>query len=251
MRRLLSIISLIVISLNVLAQTTDRVELPKQSKGEMIIGHTGFTLSYDIKTHCPKWVAWELTAEEVGGQVPRSKDFLPDSELPVAHQVEGTDYRGSGYDRGHMCPAADMKWSVESMRECFYMSNMCPQDRTLNGVAWERLESACRRWAQSEGCIYIVCGPIFYPDSSVVTIGPASREIRVPDAFYKVVLSLRPGHEKAIGFIYRNDASRQVMGEVCCSVDDVEAITGFDFFPAIDDDLERKVEAMCKLSDWK
>lgn len=242
---------MMVCSLCASAQGGRHVELPKQTAEDLIVEHSGFTLSYDITTHCPRWVAWELTAEELNGDVPRSKDFLPDPLIPTAHRVEGTDYRGSGYDRGHMCPAADMKWSVESMRECFYMSNMCPQDRTLNGVAWERLESACRRWANTEGSVYIVCGPIFYPDSAAVVIGPASRKIRVPDAFFKVVLSLRPGHEKAIGFIYRNDASRQAMGEVCCSVDEVEAITGYDFFSSIDDDLEAKVESNANLSIWR
>ena len=250
MKIILSVILLILFSLSTIAQTV-RLELPSLSEGETIIEHTGYTLSFDEQTLCPKWVAWELTAEEVVGVVPRSKDFFPDPLLPVALQVQPTDYRGFGYDRGHMCPAADMKWSAEAMHECFYMSNMCPQDRTLNGVGWERLESACRRWAQQEGSVFIVCGPVYYPDSTVQTIGPMERKIRVPDAFFKVVLSTRTDHEKALGFVYINDSRKQNMGEVCCSVDEIEKITGYDFFPSLEDGLEKRVESMNKLSVWK
>lgn len=231
---------------------TRNLELPAKLKGvpERIINHEGYTLSFNKDTKCPNWVAWELTAEETQGTVARSQEFFADPDIPPYLRIEPTEYRGSGYDRGHMCPAADMKWSVKAMRECFYMTNMCPQNHNLNGGAWEKLESACRRWAQQEGRIYIVCGPIYHKDRKKVTIGK-EQQIRVPDAFFKVVLSVKPGQEKAIGFIYRNDESRQPMGEVCCSVDDVEELTGYDFFVNLDKDTEKRVEASYKLSTWK
>ncbi len=133
--------------------------------------------------------AWELTAEETQGTEPRSNDFLVDPKIPRNNQVTTYDYRGSGYDRGHMCPAGDMKWSREAMTQCFYMSNMCPQNKTLNGGPWEKLESSCRRWAKQEGKIYIVCGPIFTKGKNTMTIGNEHR-ICIPDAYFKVVLSV-------------------------------------------------------------
>lgn len=233
------------------AQTTRKLELPEKLNGvpERIIEHEGYTVSFNRETNNPNWVAWELTAEETYGDVRRSNNFMPDPEVPQNHQVTTYDYKNSGYDRGHMCPAADMKWSVDAMRECFYMSNICPQNHSLNAGAWEKLEAACRRWAQKEGKVYIACGPIYKKGRKIVTIGQ-NHIIRVPDAFFKVVLSVRKGHEKAIGFYYYNDDSRQPMGDACASVDDIEEITGMNFFYNLSDELEEKVESTFKLSKW-
>lgn len=225
--------------------------LPVTPKGVpgSIISHRGYTLSYNTSTNCPNWVAWELTDQETQGTISRSPNFFPDPDVPEANRVEPTDYRGSGYDRGHMCPAADMKWSEQAMHDCFYMSNICPQDRSLNGGAWERLETACRRWARQEGEVYIICGPIFHNPRKSPTIGEDHR-VKVPDAFFKVILSLRPGHEKAIGFLFANDNSRQALGEVCCSVDTIEELTGYDFFPKLDKNRQSQLESTFKLSKW-
>ena len=113
------------------------LEQPAPLKGvpERIVRHTGYVLSFNSQTLCPNWSAWELTAAETEGTERRFTEFLPDPQLPVAQQVTTYDYKGSGYDRGHMCPSADMKWSPVAQRECFYLSNICPQDRSLNSGA--------------------------------------------------------------------------------------------------------------------
>lgn len=229
-----------------------KMEQPAKLKKtpEIVITHKAYTLSYNIKTNTPNWVAWELTADEASAtRVRRSKDFFPDPQVPRKNRLEGWAYKGTGYDRGHMCPAGDNKWDVEAMNECFYMSNMCPQDRTLNGTWWEHLESACRRWAVKEGSVYIVCGPV-YKNAAPRMVGNGV-DVAVPDGFFKVVLSLRKGKEKAIGFYYSNDGSRQTMSDAACSVDEIEKITGMDFFPMLDDKLERRVESEYKLSAWQ
>lgn len=245
------LILLLLSAVNIAFGQQEKLEVPVKINGnpELIINHTGYTLSYNRKTNCPNWVAWELTAEEVDGTVERSTEFLPDPKLPSAYQVASSDYKNSGYDRGHMCPAGDMKWGIEAMKESFYMSNMCPQNHTLNGGAWERLESACRRWARQEGKVYIVCGPLYNKTTRTRSIGK-DHTILVPDAFFKVVLSTRKGHEKAIGFFFLNTDSKQTMGEACTSVDEIERITGYDFFPILVDKLEDKVESKFKLSSW-
>lgn len=118
---------------------------------EQIIVHTGYRLSFNRETLCPNWVAWELTAQETQGSAQRSNDFRPDPAVPFRHQVTTEDYKHCGYDRGHMCPSADMKWSPVAQSECFFMSNICPQLHSLNAGGWEKLERACRRWAKREG----------------------------------------------------------------------------------------------------
>ena len=232
------------------ARTPLEQPAPLRGVPERIVRHTGYVLSFNSQTLCPNWSAWELTAAETEGTERRFTEFLPDPQLPVAQQVTTYDYKGSGYDRGHMCPSADMKWSPVAQRECFYLSNICPQDRSLNSGAWSKLEKACRRWAQQEGKVYIVCGPVFDKQRKHLTIGRDLR-IQVPNGFFKVVLSTRQGGEKAIGFYYSNRDSRQTMDEAAMSVDQVEQLTGMDFFPQLNDALEKRVEAAYNLRAWR
>lgn len=229
-----------------------RVELPALTqKDSLLINHTGFILSYNLDTNCPNWVAWDLTEEEAySTQFKRSNDFRGDTMVPPLHRVEGYDYKQTGFDRGHMCPAGDMKWNASAMSECFLMSNICPQIPVLNQQWWEHLESACRRWASQEGCVYICCGPIYNNQSEARFIGEEVK-IRVPDAFFKVVVSLRQGKEKGIGFYYRNDDTHQTMGSAAMSIDQVEELTGYDFFSELPDEVEKRIESQNKLSNWR
>ncbi len=214
-----------------------------------LISHEGYVLLFDRKTNTPRWVAWQLDAEETEGDVSRSEyEFVPDEALPGAHQVTTYDYRGSGFDRGHMCPAADMKWSEQAMYDCHYMSNICPQVSKLNQVYWERLESSCRRWASQEGSLYIVCGPV-YSKKRKQWIGEDHR-VAVPDAFFKVVLSLNKETAKGIGFYYTNSESQQTMESAARTIDEIETITGLDFFSELPDDQEQVLEAMNDLRSW-
>lgn len=234
----------------VAAAAQGTVEIPTAPARGPIVRHTGYTLAYDTAANCPQWVAWCLTADEAAGDAAqRTDDFRPDASLPPQYRVTTDAYRRSGYDRGHLCPAADMKWSPEAMADCFYMSNICPQAPVLNQRWWEHVERACRRWAAREGEVYVCCGPIFRPGAAPRHIGGEPR-VRVPDAFFKVVLSLAPGREKAIAFLYANDASRQPMEQAATTVDSMEAVTGYDFFPALDDALETRLESSANLRAW-
>ena len=225
-------------------------ELPAPRKGEnMIIHHTAYTLSYNKEHNTPNWVAWELTRAETRGNGQRSREFFPDPKLDIRYQVTDDDYRGSHYDRGHMCPAGDNKWDGHAMTECFYLSNMCPQNHEFNSNSWESLESACRRWARKEGSIYIVCGPIYDAHRKQKTIG-REHKVSVPNGFFKCVLSLRNGKEKAIGFVYQHNEQYQSMESVATTVDAVEELTGYDFFSSVSKELQNHVEAMCNLTEW-
>ena len=146
-----------------------------------------------------------------------------------------------------MCPAGDNKWDAKAMQESFLFTNVCPQNHALNKYEWNDLEKLCRQWAQRYGAVDVVCGPIYYSNAPVRTIG--RNKVRVPDAFFKVVLC-RLGTPKAIGFVISNDGKKVALKNVACSVDDVERLTGYDFFPQLDDKTERRVEATAELSEW-
>lgn len=213
---------------------------------EQMLRRTGYTASYNKATKLPNWVAWHLTADRTTGPAKRSGvDFQADMNVP-APRAEDSDYYGSGYDRGHMCPAADNKYSEKAMKESFLFTNMCPQNGNLNRGDWNEMEQACRRWAKEYGGVYIVCGPILYKGKHK-TIG--KNKVVVPEAFFKVVL--RTGENpKAIGFIYKNAEGNRPKGDYVNTVDEVERITGIDFFTSLPDDVENKVEATADIADW-
>lgn len=213
---------------------------------EQMLTRTGYVASYNKATKLPNWVAWHLTDDRTSGPAKRSGvDFEADMDVPEP-RAEDSDYYGSGYDRGHMCPAADNKYSVEAMRESFLFTNMCPQNGNLNRGDWNEMEMACRRWAEQYGALYIVCGPILYKGKHK-TIG--KNKVVVPEAFFKVVL--RTGENpKAIGFIYKNAEGNRPKGDYVNTVDEVERLTGIDFFPSLPDDVESRVEATADIADW-
>jgi endonuclease G len=146
-----------------------------------------------------------------------------------------------------MCPAGDNKWSQQAMRESFLFTNVCPQNHGLNKYEWNDLEILCREWAREYGAIDIVCGPIYVKGGEQKTIG--RNKVWVPDAFFKVVLC-RQGNPKAIGFIYRNVGQKQKMADAVYTVDQIEQMTGIDFFPSLDDKTENRIEAEANLADW-
>lgn len=230
------------------AEADDKLVMQTSPKGtpEQILKRTGYVASYNKTTLLPNWVAWHLTAERTEGSAKRSSvDFAEDTEVPEPRATDW-DYYNSGYDRGHMCPAADNKWSKKAMEESFLFTNMCPQNGNLNRGDWNEMEMACRKWAKKYGDLYIVCGPILYKGKHK-TIG--KNKVVVPEAFFKVVL--RTGDDpQAIGFIYKNTSGNRPKDSYVNTVDEVERITGIDFFPSLPDDVEKKVEAECDLGLW-
>ena len=223
------------------AQQSKKLELPARMKGtpERIIAHTGYTLSFNREHNAPNWVAWELTAKETKGSHPRAEDFLPDPDVPEPHRVTTYDYKGSGYDRGHMAPAGAMKWNKQAMQESFYMSNICPQDHNLNTEDWNDLEMKTREWARQYGKVYVVCGPI-YTGKRNEYIG--KNRVKVPDAFFKSILINDSKKQCALGFLFENEAGERPLEKYLVSVDQLEKITGMDFFSSLPDELENRLE---------
>jgi endonuclease G len=234
-------ISRTLIQLNNKRADTSRMEIPvmPEEKQGQIIQRTGYTLAYDAKNKTPQWVAWELTDKETRGKEERTNDFQPDPEV-IGTKVATYDYSGSGYDRGHMAPAGDMKWSKQAMQESFYMTNICPQDHNLNTEDWNDLEMKSREWARRYGKVHIVCGPI-YKGIRNEYIG--EHRVKVPDAFFKVILIDDARKSYALGFLFENKAGERPLKEYLVSVDEIERITGMDFFSVLPDNLEDRLEA--------
>ena len=229
-----------------------RYEIPVSTKerAEILLEQYGYTVSYNPDLCIPNWVAWELNAEKLVARESRNSKFMPNPQLPEDKAVTTKEYTGSGWDRGHMCPAGDNKYYWRAMNESFYMTNICPQNHNLNRGDWKELEEACRRWAEVEP-VYIVCGPINYRTPKYGYIGKTFK-IRVPDAFFKVVLTgMQSGNPRAIGFIYKNEVGNNKRDHYVNSVDEVERITSMDFFSALPDELENRVESLCEAHEWK
>lgn len=219
---------------------------PLTERSEQILHRVGYTASYNRETRLPNWVAWHLTASHTDGPYSRRRlKFQEDGDVPAPRATDA-DYYRSGYDRGHMCPSGDNKWNEEAQKQTFLFTNACPQNRSLNAGDWNEMELQCRRWAEDFGDIYIVCGPILYKGRHK-TIG--KNRVVVPEAFFKVVLCMA-GEPKAIGFIYKNAPGDRPKGDYVNSVDEVERITGIDFFPSLPDDVENRVEAEADIADW-
>jgi endonuclease G len=191
-------------------------------------------------------VAWHLTKAHTYGRHQRKEELFTE-DTDVEPRATDADYYNSRYDRGHMCPAGDNKWDATAMRESFLFTNICPQNHYLNKYEWNALENLCRDWARRYGAINIVCGPL-YTSSTPKTIGRG--HVRVPDGFFKVIMC-RTGQAKAIGFIFKNDGRKVALDDVVCTVDEVEQATGIDFYPALDDRLENRIEASARLNEWQ
>ncbi len=222
------------------------LELPAPIDGEQIIRHTGYTLSYNEDAEQPSWVAYELTKDEVLGGGTREDSFKEDPSV-ITGSATLADYKGSGYDRGHMAPAADFKWSSEAMSDTFFLSNMSPQAPSFNRGIWADLEAAVRTMAYDNDEVYVVTGPVL-TDGPYETIG--KNKVAVPKRYYKVILDYKDPDIKAIGFVLPNEGSSEPLSSFAMSVDDVEEITGIDFFPRLPDDQEDIIESQYDLSKW-
>ena len=220
---------------------------PLKNRPEQILRKTGFTISYNRETKNPNWVAWHLTEAHTKGPHQRKQEVFTEDDEVKTPRATNNDYYNSRYDRGHMCPAGDNKWDKEAMRESFLFTNVCPQNHGLNKYEWNDLEILCREWAREYGAIDIVCGPIYGDMRDQKTIGKG--KVWVPEAFFKVILC-RKGNPKAIGFIYRNIGQKQKMADAVYTVDQIEQMTGIDFFPSLDDKTENRIEAEANLADW-
>lgn len=220
--------------------------IPEEINGQLM-QKTGFWLSYNEQSEQPYWTAYILTREMVvAGTEERSEDFRPDTTV-LTGSASLADYRGSGYDRGHLVPAADMNWSHQSMSESFLMSNMSPQNPGFNRGIWRKLEEQIRKWAVQNDSLYIITGPV--PGLINRTIG--ENKVAIPEYYFKIVLDISWPEYKGIGFIIRNEYSNRDLYDFAVSIDHIENILATDFFPGQDEEDMALIEGNMNLRKWK
>ncbi len=224
----------------------DGLELGLPSPGD-VIHHTGFSLCYNEQHEQAAWVAYTLTDDEVNARkATRDKLRWDDDPLVATGSATFNDYRKSGYDKGHLAPAADMRWSKNAMRETFLLSNASPQEHEFNAGIWEEIENAVRNFAVQHHAVYVVTGPVL--TERLPTIG--KDKISVPEYFYKAVLYLNADICQAIGFVIRAEASDLPVERFAVPLDSVEAMTGLDFFNALPDEMEDQAERKMDVKWW-
>ena len=224
---------------------SQNLELPKILKTDQIIHHSNYTLNYSEQHEQAEWVAYSLTSSQVYGSVGRTNDFRSDPNVKTG-SASLPDYKGSGYDRGHLAPAGDMKSTYTAMSESFYMSNMSPQVPGFNREIWKKLEGTVRNWAMDNKKVYITTGAVL--TASYPTIG--INKVSIPEFYYKVVLDYEQPEIKGIGFILPNQKSDKSLQSYAVSIDEVERFTGIDFFHSLPDNIEEKIESDAAVNKW-
>ena len=223
----------------------DALDLPLMKGNIPVIKHLGYAFQYSEKHEQAFWVGYELTKKETEKAFERTNEFIPDPSVSTGTATVG-DYAKSGYDRGHLAPAADMGWSQQAMTESFYFSNMSPQVPGFNRGIWKNLEEQVRTWAKAYDSIYVVTGPVL--KDGLVQLGPNG--VSIPKYYYKVILDNTGDDAKAIGFLMPNEASKEPLEKFAVSVDQVEQETGIDFFNKLPDSRENAFEKEVCIPCW-
>ena len=244
MKRLFCILC-ILISASVSLYAQKNLELPKTKSDEIIVHHTGHVLSYNPKWMIPNWVAYELKAEELEGDAQRARSFTPDPVLKKYPRAEHWHYTNSGWVRGHMIPAGDLKYDQKAMDDSFYTSNVCPMNMTFNNSIWKKLEEKARKWAVEFGHIYIITGPVMGEN---INGKVGESDIMIPDQFFKAILVPYKGSYVAVAFLMDNSETTQgKLRDFAMTVDDLEHIIGMDLFVNLDNFTEKRIEQLLPL----
>ncbi len=208
----------------------------KSSNGEYI-KHYAYSLLYNEEYEQAHWVAYQLTSEELTPNFKRTDKFISDTAV-VSGSASDQDYKGSGFDRGHLAPAADMVWSKQAMDESFYYSNICPQLAGFNRGIWKELEVQVRDWAREYGSVYITTGSICTASSQ--TIG--ENQVSVPTGFYKTILVYNDSLQGGIGFVFPHEKCEGELADYAVSIDSVESLTGLNLYSELPNKIEKRIE---------
>lgn len=243
------------------SETTEQVEgskklgklehyLPTTNLGDTLSYGDFFTVSYSETHRQAEWVAYEISKENLEKEnFRRPPSLKPDNRIDEDYRVGHRDYSSTNYDRGHLASAADFSWGREAIETTFYTTNISPQEPRFNRGIWKHLESNVRGWAMQYEHVYVVTGPIL-TERAKRRLPKDKNYIAVPRRYYKVVLNYIDDEPIAIGFIMKNEDSKSHLSNYVVPIDEIEKITGIDFFSEMPDDLEDKVEAGINLSDW-
>ena len=223
----------------------DSLYYPKIDSGEYIIHHQYYDLVYDEQHEQAKWIFYKLYPGYLNGPYKRKNDFRVDPKV-ISNSANHNDYRGSGYDRGHLMPAADMTWSEVALSESFYYSNMSPQHPSFNRGVWKRLESKVRSWCAESDSLFVTTGPVFNTIFGV--IGP--NKVAVPGAYFKVIIRFKQNTKEGIAFLLPNTSSKNLLETFVYSIDSLEKVVGIDFFHHQNEEFQRNIESSMDIAMW-
>ncbi|WP_372753390.1 DNA/RNA non-specific endonuclease [Mariniflexile sp.] len=225
-------------------QYTNEYFLPTSTTGQ-VVHHEGYSLSYSEPHEQAEWVAYELKKSHLANTNFKRPYFEIDEAVKTG-AASWRNYKNSGYDRGHLCPAADRAYSKFAYNETFLTSNISPQEHAFNSGIWNTLEQKVRYWASRYNGVFVVTGGVL--KGPMKTIG--SERVAVPNQFYKVLIDTNSGKVKMIAFLMPHENSNKPLYDFVVSVDEIEKLTGIDFFPELEDSLENKLEASSSYKDW-
>lgn len=213
------------------------------------INYDYITVHFNPTTRIPNCVTYTLTNTQVAMADAPGAEKRKDYKFYCDEEVKGCpdwwEYKHSGYDRGHMAPAMDMRWDKTAMEQCFLMTNMCPQLHELNGGPWKSMEEAIHSWGHKNDSLLIFTGPVL--SKSMKTIGE-NNDIAVPNSFFKVVYA--PSRQQAIAFVIDNGKHLKSWRRYAVTIDEVEQLTGIDFLSSLNDSIEQRVESNQDINQW-
>lgn len=216
--------------------------LPKSTTNQIVV-HDNYTLSYNEKYEQSEWVAYHLKKNQLLSNHYERPFFIEDPKVKT-HSADWRNYKKSGYDKGHLCPAGDMKFSKKAFDDTFYTSNISPQLHNFNDGVWNRLEQKVRYWASKYNDLYVITGGVL--QNGLKTIG--KENVAVPNYFYKILVYKSENEINMIGFLVPHKESNLPLYKFVVPVDKIELLTKIDFFPKLDDVIENYLE---KSSDYK
>lgn len=215
------------------------------STTNQVISHNYYTLSYNEDAEQAEWVAYELTKAQITQTHRKRPYFIQDKQIKTK-SADYRNYKNSGYSKGHLCPAGDRKFSKVAFDETFLTSNISPQKLDFNAGVWNRLEQKVRYWVGKERHLYVITGGIL--NENLRTIG--WEKVAVPNQFYKILLDYSQPEVKAIAFLVPSQESDLPLYKFVVSIDTIEKLTAIDFFSALPDTLETKLEASSDYKNW-
>tara|TARA_R110002124_G_scaffold99337_1_gene245344 strand:+ start:79562 stop:80380 length:819 start_codon:yes stop_codon:yes gene_type:complete len=218
----------------------DDTLLPTSTTGE-IVRHAFYSLSYSETHEQAEWVAYPLIKKHLSRNDFERPYFVEDRKVSTK-SADWRNYKKSGYDRGHLCPAGDRRFNYEAYHETFLTSNISPQNHDFNSGVWNSLEQKVRFWAEKFDGVYVVTGGVLIEGLK----GIGDEHVSVPEEFYKIILDASDGKYKAIAFLIPNSPTDKSFYDYVVTIDRIEELTGIDFFPNlsknVQEDLERKID---------
>lgn len=225
-------------------ENTNEYFLPTSTTNQ-IVHHQNYSLSYSEEHEQAEWVAYELKESQLSS-VNHKRPYFEIDKAVKTGAANWRNYKKSGYDRGHLCPAGDRRFSKEAHDETFLTSNISPQNHAFNAGVWNRLEQKVRYWAKKNKGVFVITGGVL--KNGLNSIG--DENVSVPEQFYKVLLDNTKGEIKILAFLLPHEDSKFPLYKFVVSVDTIESLTGIDFFPQLEDNIEDKLEKSSSYKNW-